>query len=97
MNISLTPQLAQFIKGKVESGMYHSASEVIRDALRLLQERERLQEVRLESLRKEIQIGVDQLERGEYTEYDEHALDRFFAGIRNEGRSRLEAKGEIGG
>ena len=38
MNISLTPELAQFVQAKVESGMYNNASEVIREGLRLLKE-----------------------------------------------------------
>ncbi|MBZ0159057.1 MAG: type II toxin-antitoxin system ParD family antitoxin, partial [bacterium] len=41
MNISLTPQLEKLVKNKVESGLYGSASEVIREALRLLEERDR--------------------------------------------------------
>lgn len=36
MNVSLTPELEKFVQGKVESGLYHSASEVIREGLRLL-------------------------------------------------------------
>ena len=42
MNVSLTPELEQYVNGKVQSGMYHSASEVIREGLRLLKEREEL-------------------------------------------------------
>lgn len=44
MNISLTPELEQFVQGKVESGLYNNASEVIREGLRLLKEHD---EVRL--------------------------------------------------
>ena len=50
MNISLTPELDNFVEGKVKSGLYHSASEVIREGLRLLKERDVLQEVRVEAL-----------------------------------------------
>jgi antitoxin ParD1/3/4 len=59
MNISLTPHLEELVKGKVESGLYNSASEVMRDALRLLEERDQLRELRLEELRREIQKGID--------------------------------------
>ena len=59
MNVSLTPELERFIREKVGSGRYHSASEVVREALRLLEERERLRELRLEELRREIQKGID--------------------------------------
>ena len=59
MNISLTPHLEDLVKGKVESGFYNSASEVMREALRLLAERDQLRELRLEELRREIQKGID--------------------------------------
>ena len=65
MNISLTPELEKMIQEKVRKGMYHSASEVVRDALRLFQEREQLYAIRLEELRKEIAIGEAELDRGE--------------------------------
>lgn len=65
MNVSLTPQLEEFIKRKVESGLYHTSSEVIREALRLLEEHDRFQEMKLETLRKEIKSGIDSLDRGE--------------------------------
>ncbi len=59
MNISLTPHLEDLVKGKVESGFYNSASEVMREALRLLAERDQLRDLRLEELRREIQKGID--------------------------------------
>jgi len=59
MNISLTPQLETLVKNKVESGLYGSASEVMRDALRLLEERDRRQFLRVEELRAEIKKGLD--------------------------------------
>lgn len=65
MNVSLTPELEQFVHNKVKSGRYLSASEVVREALRLLEERDRLREIRLETLRKEIAIGVEGSDRGE--------------------------------
>jgi antitoxin ParD1/3/4 len=65
MNVSLTPELERLVAEKVESGMYGSASEVIRDALRLLQERDELRRTRLEELRREITRGLEQADRGE--------------------------------
>jgi antitoxin ParD1/3/4 len=59
MNISLTPQLEDLVKKKVESGLYSSASEVMREALRLLEERDRLHALRLEELRAEIIRGLE--------------------------------------
>ena len=67
MHVSLTPHLEELVRNKVKSGMYNSATEVVREALRLMDDRDRVREMRLEDLRKEIQIGVDQIDRGELT------------------------------
>ena len=90
MNISLTPQLEALVKAKVKSGMYHSASEVVRDGLRLLEERENLRKIRLAKLKEQLQIGIDQLDRGEYTTYNEHTLREFIDDVKKEGREKLK-------
>jgi antitoxin ParD1/3/4 len=59
MDISLTSQLEKVVKEKVASGLYNSASEVVGEALRLLDDRDRLQQIRLERLRNDIQDGLD--------------------------------------
>jgi antitoxin ParD1/3/4 len=64
MNVSLTPELEQVIDLKVKSGKYSSASEVVREGLRLLQQRDDIHEAKLRALRDEIQKGVDDLEAG---------------------------------
>ena len=79
MHLSLTPQLGEMVRRKVESGLYTSASEVVREALRLLGERDGLKEMRLEELRKEIQKGLDS---GPATPID-------FAQIKERGRQRI--------
>ncbi len=66
MNVSLTPELEAVIEGKVSSGMYNSASEVVREGLRLLQQRDEMREAKLTALRAEIQKGIDDLEAGRY-------------------------------
>lgn len=65
MNVSLTPELERRISEKVESGLYTTASEVVREALRLLFEADEAREQRLARLRADIQVGLDQLDRGE--------------------------------
>ncbi len=65
MNVSLTPELEDLIAQKVQSGRYTSASEVIREALRLLEEQDQLRQERLAAVRREIDEGLAQLERGE--------------------------------
>lgn len=64
MNVSLTPELEKLVNEKVASGMYHTASEVVREGLRLLEERDQIREMKLEKLRREIQVGVDQVRQG---------------------------------
>ena len=59
MNISLNPHFEELVKSKVESGLYNSVSEVMREALRLLEERDQLRDLRLEELRREIQKGIN--------------------------------------
>lgn len=65
MNVSITEELEEFVNEKVESGLYNSASEVIREGLRLLVQKEELRQLRLDELKKEIAIGISQADRGE--------------------------------
>jgi antitoxin ParD1/3/4 len=65
MDITLTPDLAKLVKQKIESGMYNSASEVVREGLRLLKEQDELKKVRLEELRRDVLQGYEQAQRGE--------------------------------
>lgn len=70
MNVSLTPELEQYVAKKVESGLYQTASEVIREGLRLLKEKDELHQRKLDVLRREIQVGIDQADRGELSPID---------------------------
>ena len=67
MNVSLTPQLEDYVKQKVAAGKYNSVSEVMREALRLLEERDALKEMKLEALRRDLQAGIQELDQGEGT------------------------------
>lgn len=58
MNVNLTPQLEELVRSKVASGMYTSASEVVREALRLMDEQDRLRAAKLEQLREDIRQGL---------------------------------------
>ncbi|MBF0318399.1 MAG: type II toxin-antitoxin system ParD family antitoxin [Nitrospirae bacterium] len=82
MNVSLTPQLEELVKTKVASGLYGSENEVLCEALRLLEERDRMQALRIEDLRSEIRKGLDS---GEPTPLDVEA-------IKAQGRKRLAAQ-----
>jgi antitoxin ParD1/3/4 len=65
MNVSLTPELEEFVEQNVRSGLYQTASEVVREGLRLLREREDLRRTQLEALRRDIAVGVEQADRGQ--------------------------------
>jgi antitoxin ParD1/3/4 len=65
MNVSLTPELERLVNDKVATGLYTSASEVIREALRLLKERDEVRTVTLRELKRDITAGLTQLDRGE--------------------------------
>jgi antitoxin ParD1/3/4 len=65
MNVNLTPELETLVLNKVKTGRYNSASEVVREALRLFEERDHLRKLQLRELRKQINQGWASLERGE--------------------------------
>jgi antitoxin ParD1/3/4 len=89
MNVILPRDLEQFVSRKVESGQYHSESEVILEGLRLLREKDKPDQMRLESIRNEIAVGIQEIERGEYTEYDEGSLKEMLEQVRARGRQKL--------
>ena len=74
MNVSLTKELENFVGELVASGMYFSASEVVRDGLRLLKEQEALKKIRVEELRAEIMRGYEQSQNGESKPLDIEAI-----------------------
>lgn len=59
MNVNLTPELETLVRRKVASGMYTSASEVVREALRLMDEQDQLRAVRLDQLRQDVRKGLE--------------------------------------
>ena len=87
MNVSLTPELEKIVAERVTSGRYASASEVIREALRLLEERDQLNQ-----LREEVRLGLEQLDQGRHRPFDDQALKR----IKHQGRERAAATAHKG-
>src|SRR5690606_23437822 len=65
MNVNLTPELERLVQEKVASGLYNNQSEVVREALRLYFENDRLREGQLERLRRVLAEGLAEAERGE--------------------------------
>lgn len=85
MNVSLTRELERWVMERVQGGRYRSASEVVREALRMLQEREAEHALRLEALRREVGVGLDELDRGQGVD-GEDAFDRVLARIASAGK-----------
>jgi antitoxin ParD1/3/4 len=83
LNVSLTPHLEDFIHQTVSSGRYQTASEVVRTALRLLEEREQQRAAALDRLAQEIQKGLNS---GPATPLDMAAIKRL-------ARQRFDADG----
>ena len=88
MNVNLGTVFDKFIAELLQSGMYQSQSEVVREGLRLLKEREELKNLRLAELRRKIAAGSEQADRGEFVDGDET-----FAEIRRRSAKRKRAKG----
>lgn len=90
MNVSLTKELESFVNELVASGMYYSASEVVRDGLRLLKEQETLKKIRVEELRAEIMRGVEDLKAGNSTSFNSD--EDIFEEIKKRGEKKLREK-----
>jgi antitoxin ParD1/3/4 len=81
MNVSLTDELANFVKSKVSGGRYTSSSEVVREALRLMEKVEQQEAEKLNFLRQAWKEGIDSGDAGEVD----------FAALKKEARARLSA------
>jgi antitoxin ParD1/3/4 len=88
MTVSLTREQEALIKEHLSTGRYTSEHEVIGEALALLKQREKA----LESLRADINKGLEDLEQGRYSTYNDATLGEFFEDVKKRGRERLAAK-----
>ncbi len=79
MNVHLTPELEQLVQTKVQSGRYNSASEVVREALRLMEQRDEVRSIQLQELRNRMDRALGQSARGEGTDGEE-----FMQGLPND-------------
>jgi antitoxin ParD1/3/4 len=86
MNVSLTPELERLITEKVDTGMYQTASEVVREGLRLLRDRDQRE------LRADVRSGFDAADRGDYTEYTATSIKTLASQVKARGRSSKKAK-----
>ncbi|MBI2421399.1 MAG: type II toxin-antitoxin system ParD family antitoxin [Candidatus Hydrogenedentes bacterium] len=95
-NVNLSEHFAQFIRDCVASGHYNNASEVVRTALRLLEQQQEEHRMKLERLRSEVHTGFEDLKEGRYREINgEEELQSFFNEIdeRSDALLRREATG----
>ena len=90
-NVNLTDQLDRFVETNVSTGGYQNASEVVRDALRLLQQRHQEDMLKLRRLRKAIKEGEDALTRGDYVDVDPEELPEFLASLGTTARKPSKA------
>jgi antitoxin ParD1/3/4 len=90
MNVSLTPQLEKLVQDRVKSGRYTSASEVIREALRLLETHDRAIDQGLAQLRADVDAGLRQLDEGQASPFDQVAVER----VKRRGRENMKRNQE---
>jgi antitoxin ParD1/3/4 len=101
MNVSLTPELEELINQKVKSGMYNSASEVIREGLRRMFKEDairpqitEIQRLQMDELQREVMKGVEQMRNGQSRRYN--SIDEMFAEITAEAKTEFEARNKNG-
>lgn len=88
MNVHLGSIFDQFVADLLKSGYYQTQSEVLREGLRLLKEREEVKQMRLADLRKEIALGSEQADRGQFVDGPDA-----FTKIRQRSTQRKRSKG----
>lgn len=88
MNVSLPPELEARVRQRVESGLYGSASEVIREALRLFEAYEQVKTAKLDNLRQDIAQGLSDVKNGRVKELD-------FASLKKQGRQCLKTRKSV--
>lgn len=97
LNVSITPHFSKFIRDKVKSGRYSNASEVVREALRRLEQEEMVDQqsviVDPDNFEEAVAKGLRSIERGDFTELrSQKELRRYFEDIAERGQKRFAAK-----
>ena len=91
-NINLTDHFERLIESAVAAGEFQNASEVVRAGLRLLERERRREEARLTALREAAQLGLDALERGEYTELEPHEISDHIRRLSEQASAHVKAQ-----
>lgn len=97
-NINLTEHLDDFVERQVASGRYSNASEIVREALRLLEDHEEERQAKLKALRLAAKQGFDEIDQGSgIVLAGKRSLARFFKDIKSEVLAKSKAAGYGGG
>lgn len=85
-SFALTPHFEAFIQQQLASGSYNNASEVVRDALRLLERQQLIESVKLQALQRAAAEGLAALEAGQYTDFDAEEIEAHIAALGESGK-----------
>lgn len=102
LNVSITTHFSKYIRDKVKSGRYSNASEVVREALRRLEQEEMVAQqsgiVDPDNVKEEVLQGLRSIDEGHFTELEtQAALQRYFGDIAQRGKKRHAARRKAAG
>lgn len=92
-NVVLTEHLEEVIDRLVKTGRYQNASEVLRDGLRLVEQREAREKAKLAALREAANIGFHDIEQGRFEDITEESLEKFVRGLGQQASLRAKKNG----
>ena len=96
-NVNLTPHFDHFIDECIESGRFGNASEVVREGLRLVEQRDKEDAAKIEWLRAAAKVGFDELDRGEYIEFNSiEDFDTFIDQINEDVSTKIATERKLG-
>jgi antitoxin ParD1/3/4 len=93
-NVVLTDHHEEVIDQLVKSGRYQNASEVLRDGLRLVEQREAVEAAKLAAFKEAARIGFQEIEDGKFRDIDESELEEYIADLGRQASERVHARGK---
>ena len=92
-NVVLSEHQQDFVETLVQSGRYQNASEVLREGLRLIEERERIEAAKLKALKQAARKGWDDITAGRYTDVADNKLKDFIGQLGRQAARRVQSAG----